>query len=664
MTSNSRKPTLSKAEATHLRMPVRSYKAVCVIAVIAMVLLVASGCSRSSSDSRQLADYISGFVQLEDFDDVPVSASLSDVFSRVMSESDYERQCERSSKNSDFYMELRSRSGRALCRWSFDAVIRSTYDPAIIFDPETGEYYNTIDETFKKNRQVPFSFIVNNPPDYSSIAVLHGDEEVLVQYRSANRPSLSIQGPPAGQVFNDGDSVTLSWEGSDLDGDKLDYLVFYSTDGGNSYERLRIAGRNSPKTISANRLENSPQARLAVSVSDGTRSAFAETEIFTVAEHVPAETTIIPANQPPRAYDDASNGYVGEALRIYVLRNDIYSTKDFGPNSLKIDVPPSFGVAYVNGETVKIIRPSDTEWEQTFRLFIEYTPGSAGIDTLTYSICNRDGECDSAQVTITSIVNQPPVANDDVAGGDIGEVLRIDVLANDIDAEKDFDYESLVIDVPPIFGTASVKSEYTETWDREHFIEYYYASSAIDSLTYSICDTFDQCDTAEVTIKAGTADCTIIGTEDDDTIRGTSDDDVICGLEGNDTIHAGGGNDIIRAGLGDDVVFAGSGDDTIYGEDGDDTIDSGTGDDIVRGSDGNDRITGGDGADGLYGGLGDDILDGGAGDDTIYGSKGDDTIYGGPGDDTIRGNLGADTIYPGRGNDTLEGPTEADTIIQ
>ena len=347
-----------------------------------------------------------------------------------------------------------------------------------------------------------------------------------------------------------------------------------------------------------------------------------------------------------------------------MLRNDIYSTKDFGPNSLKIDVPPSFGVANVNGETVKIMRPPYTEWEQTFRLFIEYTPGSAGIDTLTYSICNRDGECDSAQVTIASIVNQPPVAKDDIVSSNFGEVLRIDVLANDIDAEKDFDYESLSIDVLPIFGTASVKSEYTKTWDREHFIEYHYAATAIDSLTYSICDTFDQCDTAEVTIKAGTADCTILGTEQDDTLEGTSDDDVICGLDGNDTIYAGGGDDIVRAGLGDDVVFAGAGDDTIYGEDGDDTIDSGTGDDIVRGSDGNDRITGGDGADGLYGGLGDDILDGGAGDDIIHGSKGDDTIYGGPGDDTIRGNLGADIIYLGGGSDTLEGSTEADTIIQ
>lgn len=185
-------------------------------------------------------------------------------------------------------------------------------------------------------------------------------------------------------------------------------------------------------------------------------------------------------------------------------------------------------------------------------------------------------------------MNQPPVTNDDIVGGDIGQVLRIDVLANDIDTEKDFDNESLRIDVPPTFGTASVKSEYISAWDTEYFtkhisgdthvassftlkpstteqanignrqnvlstapptlrspilkyfIEYHYAYTTIDTLTYSICDTFDQCDTAEVTIKAGTADCTIVGTEDDDILRGTSDDDVICGLGGDDTIHAGG----------------------------------------------------------------------------------------------------------------------------
>ena len=663
----------------------------CVIVATVGILLIVAGCSPSLGGSRQLTEYISGsayYGEVYSSDaDAPKRVTIESVF--TLPHSGIDSRVSRWAEEYDEYvLELRHSSGRVLRSIHFNAAKNTS-----IADPGGPATY------------AEFEVIVENPPNYASLAILHDGNQMAVVERSANAPSVSISGPAEGQVFYDGDSIPLGLKATDADGDVLDYRVYFSTDGGDSYEVLLEKYALRIPSVS---LDSSTQARFAVSVSDGVRSSFVETEIFTVAENVPVETTVTSANLPPKAYDDTVRGYVDEALQIYVLENDIYSETDFDPQSLKIDVFPSSGVAYMYDARM----PDDTEWIRALRPFIIYIPGSAGTDELTYSICNKDGQCDSAQVTIRSRVNQPPIANDDIVGGDIGEVLRIDVLANDIDTEKDFNYESLMIDVPPIFGTASVKSEYVSARDSEyfaehnfegtqvaslftlkpstieranignrqnvltlvqptqeplflkHFIEYHYASTAIDSLTYSICDTFDQCDTAEVTIKAGTADCTIVGTEDDDTLRGTPGDDVICGLDGDDTIYAGGGDDIIKAGLGDDVVFAETGDDTIYGEAGDDTIDSGTGDDIVRGSDGNDRITGGDGADELYGGLGNDTLDGGHGNDIIHGSKGDDTIYGGPGDDIIRGNLGADIIYPGEGNDILEGSTEQDTIIQ
>ena len=673
MTPNNRHPAPSKTEATHLRMPARRDKALCVIVAAIAMLLVVAGCSGSSSDSRQLAEYISGtayYGEVYSSDaDAPKRVAMESVFSLPYSGID-----SRISKviegKDRFVLELRDSSGRTLRRVDFYAEKYTSHGDPV--EPNPNESYDSI--TYAE-----FKVIVEDPPNYATLAILHDGNEIAVVERSSNAPSVSISGPAEGQVFYDGDSIPLGLKVADADGDVLDYRVYFSTDGGASYKALL---KKYALRIPAVSLDSSTQARLAVSVSDGARASFVETEIFTVAENVPVETTV-PVYLPPRAYDDTSNGYVSEPLRIYVLSNDIYSEGDFDLNSLTIAVSPSLGLAYVNDAR----NPYDSERTRTFRPFIIYIPSSVGTDTLTYSICDSNDQCDSAQVTITSIVNQPPIANDDVVGGDIGEVLRIDVLANDIDAERDFDYESLSIDVPPIFGTASVKSEripvgltnhtsgdtqstsslalrpfilkHSDIGGRQdvstpptipsifkYFIEYRYAYTAIDSLTYSICDTFDQCDTAEVTIKAGTADCTIMGTEQDDTLEGTPDDDVICGLGGDDTIYAGGGNDIIKAGLGDD------------------TVSSGPGDDIVRGGDGNDDITGDDGADELYGSLGNDTLDGGDGDDIIHGGKGDDIIYGGPGDDTIRGNLGADTIYPGEGNDTLEGPTEPDTIIQ
>ena len=676
------KPCLDKAR--------RSDKVICVIAAIILVLIVCAGCSLLSDDSDELIEYIAGKIQYGRNGNPEKVAFRSENFPNYVNlEMDNTKSTESEDEDS-FVLKLLNHSGRTLRSINFYA------KPSIIHADPTLEALSKNPNMRTEFKFANFEIALKNFSDYTSIVVMHEGSELTVEELTDNSPVISVSGPEKDRVFSGGDFIHISWDASDVDGDRLNHQIYYSVNGGRRYSRFSKWNETSPKRISATSLASSAKSRLAVLVSDGARSAFAETEIFTIAEHVPVETTVISVYLPPRAYDDASNGYVGETFRIYVLNNDIYSARDFDLNSLKIDIPPSSGVAYVNDAR---------------KPFIEYIPTSVGADTLTYSICNKDGQCDSAQVTITSIVNQPPVANDDIAGGDIGEVLRIDVLANDIYTEKDFNYESLRIDAPPIFGTASVKVKrefiaegnsedlighnsgdtqavssltlrpltlkQADIWSLQnidtpptlpsilkYFIEYHYAFTAIDSLTYSICDTFDQCDTAEVTIKAGTADCTILGTEDDDTLRGTPGDDVICGLAGDDTIHAGEGDDIIKAGLGDDVVFAETGDDTIYGEAGDDTIDSGTGDDIVRGSDGNDRITGGDGADELYGGPGDDTLDGGAGNDIIHGSKGDDTIYGGSGDDSIRGNLGADTIYPGEGNDTLEGSTEQDTIIR
>ena len=625
------------------------------IAVMVLVLLVASSCSGSSENSvestcppapngsGQLSEYFGGYIRYSHpYSDnvIPIRVTLDSPTNLRLGALD--NTVSKGVEDEDeFVMELRDALDRSLKSINFYV------QPAItVYDADPDE---PIPPPYKSAH---FYIFVKKPIDYASITFLYeGNELETIEEHSANTPCLSVSWPTEDRAFDESDHILVSFEATDADEDELSYSIDYSANGGKLYGSKKTAVMQnslSSVMIPTASLKISDQARLAVSVTDGKRSMVWESPIFTVTEQ--------PSKPTPKAYDDSANGYVREPLRIYVLDNDLYTSSAYVRRSLKIIVPPSLGATTVYSET--------NAWVQTLRPFIEYTAESAGTDTLTYSICDSNDQCDSAQVTITSIVNQPPVAKEDIVSSNIGEVLRIDVLANDIDAEKDFNHESLVIDVPPIFGTASVKSEYTETRDLEHFIEYYYASTAIDSLTYSICDTFDQCDTAEVIIKAGTADCTILGTEDDDTLRGTSDDDVICSLGGDDAIYAGGGDDIIKAGLGDDIVFAGAGDDTIYGEDGDDTIDSGAGDDIVRGSDGNDDITGDDGADGLYGGLGDDILDGGAGNDIIHGSKGDDIIYGGPGDDTIRGNLGADIIYLGGGNDTLEGPTEADTIIQ
>ena len=104
--------------------------------------------------------------------------------------------------------------------------------------------------------------------------------------RSANAPALSVTAPTAGQVFS-GEDVTFSWAGSDADGDTLSYVVEYSTDRGTSYETIAIDHKTMTLTVDRASLAGSTTAKVKVTATDGTRTASAESAVFTVSQNRP-----------------------------------------------------------------------------------------------------------------------------------------------------------------------------------------------------------------------------------------------------------------------------------------------------------------------------------------------------------------------------------------
>ena len=132
-----------------------------------------------------------------------------------------------------------------------------------------------------------FEFVVSDPPVYESFAVMRDGVELGSVSRSRNAPSISVSGP-SWDMFNDDGTISVSWVGSDADGDDLVYRVFYSTNGGSFYRRMfHYKIKDTSKSFPATRLRGSSRARIGVSVSDGTRSVFAETPVFSVAGHEP-----------------------------------------------------------------------------------------------------------------------------------------------------------------------------------------------------------------------------------------------------------------------------------------------------------------------------------------------------------------------------------------
>ena len=577
------------------------------------------GGSLDTSREAVNSDMFSGYIVLSSTGD-HMNVVIDSIFSRP--------RIQREVHSGEYTLELRNDIGETVRSVNFD-VIESISEPA------QGDF--TLPDELTR---VDFSVVVTDPPEYSSFAISKDGTEVSSVAMSANDPAVTVTGPTSGQAFNNGDVLNLSWSGSDFDGDKLYFRVYYSTDGGTTYEVLSVETESTKGSIPVSKLKGSSQARIGVSVSDGTRSSFAETPVFSVAGHSP-EVKI----QTPKS------GTVFAEKQGFLLDASGFDFEDGGLASSAFSWVSSLDGNLGRGEFL-VLSAEDL---------------TSGSHTITVVARDSDGMTATASVNIIiSDRNMLPVANDDEAFGGLEGEIEIDILANDVDVEGDFDYSLLTIVEQPKLGLARVSYPVL----RRPVIKYSPITGGEDTFTYSICDGLDRCNIAEVTVAF--PDCTITGTRGSDEITGTSEADVICGLDGSDTIDGKGGDDLIYAGFGEDLVYGRTGDDTIYGgpgndfilgHRGDDTIYGGLSNDRIWGGGGDDIIWGGDEADELYGEADDDTLYGNGGPDQIHGGQGNDIIFGGDGIDSIRGNAGLDTIYANPNVDIILGVSSEDTII-
>ncbi|MCA3176598.1 MAG: retention module-containing protein, partial [Burkholderiales bacterium] len=303
-----------------------------------------------------------------------------------------------------------------------------------------------------------------------------------------------------------------------------------------------------------------------------------------------------------------------------------------------------------------------------------------GPDSFTYTISDGNGGTDTTTVSINvQSVNDAPQANTDSASIDEDNSLNsINVLANDIDVERNFLQVSSA-SVNSQQGTVSINPDGTlkfipaTNFNGTATISYVVTDSrgatATGSLNVNVNAVNDApVNTTPSSINVTPGQTTVLnGLSISDADAGTNP--VKVSFSANDSIFSATsttGVSVIGSGTGsislqgtqsainnflaadfltytnttgtqgaysmtmstDDLGNAGSGDNLITstvialnhiinGTSGNDTINSGSGTDIINGGAGNDIINGGDGNDSLDGGTGSDLLSGGNGNDVL-----------------------------------------------
>lgn len=124
------------------------------------------------------------------------------------------------------------------------------------------------------------------------VEIRFGDDVVASTSASANAPVVSLTSPADGSVLPEG-PFTVTWDGSDTDGDPLSYSLLYSNDGGTTWETLLTGLTDEQVELDTAQLPGG-SAQLRVLASDGFLSGMDTSGTFTVPLHAPEASILLP----------------------------------------------------------------------------------------------------------------------------------------------------------------------------------------------------------------------------------------------------------------------------------------------------------------------------------------------------------------------------------
>ncbi|MEW5845404.1 MAG: Ig-like domain-containing protein [Bacteroidota bacterium] len=186
-------------------------------------------------------------------------------------------------------------------------------------------------------------------------------------------------------------------------------------------------------------------------------------DLATVTVNVTAKPNAVPLANPDNRATSKNT-----AVNVDVLTND--TGLEDGVASLTVIADPSNGTWQVNATNDSI----------------KYTPtnGFVGTDEFQYQVCDVDGECSVASVTIAvkDGINHVPVANKDSVSTIVNKSVNINVLKNDSGLDDGFG--SITIYREPDFGTVQVNANRTITYTPTYMFvgteTFYYMITDVD----------------------------------------------------------------------------------------------------------------------------------------------------------------------------------------
>ena len=135
-----------------------------------------------------------------------------------------------------------------------------------------------------EGQRLSFAQWVPFPPGSGRIQLRQNGITVAEQKISQNAPQLQLNGPVFDSV---GETLSLSWNAFDSDGDDLFFNIYYSFDGGTGWNVLFNNYKGMSAVIDTTKLAGGAAAILRVSATDGVLTSSAETAPLVLPNNAP-----------------------------------------------------------------------------------------------------------------------------------------------------------------------------------------------------------------------------------------------------------------------------------------------------------------------------------------------------------------------------------------
>ena len=141
------------------------------------------------------------------------------------------------------------------------------------------------------------SYVLLLPSDASvtELVIQKGGAVLVSRTLSTGAPTVNIVWPSAGSSWSASGTYTVSWTGSDPDGDILTYSVLQSMDGGGTWTPISAAMTDTQVAIESAELPGGAQSRIRVIASDGF-STGADEVVLAIANKAPDVHILSPSD--------------------------------------------------------------------------------------------------------------------------------------------------------------------------------------------------------------------------------------------------------------------------------------------------------------------------------------------------------------------------------